>query len=92
MEETHSDTAQNESPPPSATQLQSDNMGKNQSISLGSPDGPAKFKRMYSQNQLGDPDAQRVAQILWSTGNLDEPIPSGFYSILPVSHANPHFT
>ncbi|XP_071697237.1 serine/threonine-protein kinase EDR1-like [Rutidosis leptorrhynchoides] len=77
MEETHSeDTVQNESPRTSAT-------GKNQSVSLGSPDAPSKFKRMYSQHHLRDPGAQRVAQILWSTGNLEEPIPSGFYSILP---------
>ncbi|XP_076918492.1 serine/threonine-protein kinase EDR1-like [Bidens hawaiensis] len=35
--------------------------------------------------------AQRVAQVLWSTGNLDEPIPSGFYSILPEKRLKEKF-
>ncbi|KAF5764845.1 putative protein kinase TKL-CTR1-DRK-1 family [Helianthus annuus] len=37
---------------------------------------------MHNDHHLGESGAQRVSQILWSTGNLDEPIPSGFYSIL----------
>ncbi|KAI7733957.1 hypothetical protein M8C21_031963 [Ambrosia artemisiifolia] len=37
---------------------------------------------MHNDHHLGDVEAQRVSQILWSTGSLDEPIPSGFYSIL----------
>ncbi|KAI7727802.1 hypothetical protein M8C21_005940 [Ambrosia artemisiifolia] len=43
----------------------------------------SKFKKLHSEDELVDSGAQRVAQILWSTGNLGEPIPSGFYSILP---------
>ncbi|XP_076938001.1 serine/threonine-protein kinase CTR1-like [Bidens hawaiensis] len=39
----------------------------------------------------GPSGAQRVAQVLWSTGNLDEPIPSGFYSILPEKRLKEKF-
>ncbi|KAL4563307.1 hypothetical protein LXL04_027347 [Taraxacum kok-saghyz] len=61
------------------TQTDTIQTGKNQSS-----DGSFKFKRMHSDRQLAaDSGAQRVAQVLWSTGNLYEPIPSGFYSILP---------
>ena len=28
---------------------------------------------------------QRAAQLLWDTGMLCEPIPNGFYSVVPVS-------
>lgn len=59
------------------SRLQSDITRKSQ---LCSPDGASKYKKLHQQ---GDSGAQRVAQILWSTGYLDEPIPSGFYSILP---------
>nr|GFB82116.1 MAP kinase kinase kinase-like protein [Tanacetum cinerariifolium] len=38
---------------------------------------------MPSALQFRGSRAHRVAQILWSTGMLDEPITSGFYSILP---------
>ncbi|KAK1420404.1 hypothetical protein QVD17_21964 [Tagetes erecta] len=45
--------------------------------------GASKYKMLHNEHQLGDAGAQRVAQILWSTGNLSERIHSGFYSILP---------
>lgn len=77
MEETQTDTVQNES--------------RNKSVSSSSSDGALKFKRMHSDRHLADSGgAQRVSQALWSTGNLYEPIPSGFYSILPVRCPNSH--
>ena len=66
----------------------SDITGTYQPVTSSSPDGASKFKRMPSELQFQGSRAHRVAQILWSTGMLDEPITSGFYSILPVSHAN----
>ncbi|KVH89488.1 Armadillo repeat-containing protein 3 and Serine/threonine-protein kinase CTR1 [Cynara cardunculus var. scolymus] len=77
MEGRHTDTVQNESLLTNFTRMQSD--------------WASKFKKMHSQHQLGDSGAQRVAQILWSTGNLAEPIPSGFYSILPEKRLKEKF-
>ncbi|GJU45145.1 serine/threonine-protein kinase EDR1 isoform X1 [Tanacetum coccineum] len=83
MEETQTDTLQNESPLSNPTRLQNDITGTSQSVSSSSTDGPSKFKRMPSELQFRGSRAHRVAQILWSTGMLDEPITSGFYSVLP---------
>lgn len=91
MEETQTDTVQNESLLTNSTRLQSDITGKNRSVSWCSSDGASKFKKLHSQHQLGDSGAQRVAQILWSTGNLAEPIPSGFYSVLPEKRLKEKF-
>ncbi|KAI3819206.1 hypothetical protein L1987_13031 [Smallanthus sonchifolius] len=53
--------------------------------------GACKFKKLHGENQLGDLGAQRVEQILWPTGNLDEPIPYEFCSILPEGRLKEKF-
>lgn len=71
--------------PPSTAWWSSDFIEKLGSVSLVSqretlitsePDNYTEHDRLSSQT---------ASQILWSTGMLSEPIPNGFYSVIPVS-------
>lgn len=85
MEETRNDAGAGptEQGPPSAPWWPSDFIEKMGSVSLGSQEETLNNKshRNFEQDALS---SQRASQILWSTGVLSEPIPNGFYSVIPV--------
>lgn len=58
-------------------------VGKLGSVSLDSQDETLNNKESprHSNDFMS---SQRASQILWCTGMLSEPIPNGFYSVVPV--------
>lgn len=54
------------------------------SLSFGSQGEALSKESPRSVDQDGSP-GQRASQLLWDTGMLSEPIPNGFYSVVPVS-------
>ncbi|CAO2814555.1 unnamed protein product [Amaranthus hypochondriacus] len=81
MEETHDDTGQAEQGPSSSTWWASD-FGENfGSVSLNSQEEKLSCKETNRHSE-GD-ELSTASQILWSTGVLSEPIPNGFYSVVP---------
>ncbi|XP_025643637.1 uncharacterized protein [Arachis hypogaea] len=90
MEETQEDAGQATQRPSSMSAWPSDFAGKFGSVSLG------------SQETLNDSDSHRhsnedvmsphkASQILWHTGMLSEPIPNGFYSVIPEKRLKKYF-
>ncbi|XP_022750799.1 serine/threonine-protein kinase EDR1-like isoform X2 [Durio zibethinus] len=78
MEETQDDAG-----PSNATWWPSDFIEKFGSVSLGSHEESLSNRespRNFKQDGLS---SQTASQILWSTGMLSEPIPNGFYSVIP---------
>ncbi|KAF3444013.1 hypothetical protein FNV43_RR13703 [Rhamnella rubrinervis] len=83
MEETRDDAGPAEQVPPSASCWPSDFMERFGSVSLGSQDetvSSTESPRCSEQDVLSP---QKASQILWHTGMLSEPIPNGFYSVVP---------
>ncbi|KAJ4729658.1 putative Protein kinase [Melia azedarach] len=83
MEETRDDAGSMEHGPPNATWWTQDFIEKFESVSLGSQEESLSNKespRNFDQDGLS---CQTASQILWSTGMLSEPIPNGFYSVIP---------
>ncbi|RYR68590.1 hypothetical protein Ahy_A03g015069 isoform C [Arachis hypogaea] len=90
MEETQEDAGQAMQRPSSMSAWPSDFAGKFGSVSLD------------SQETLNDSDSHRhsnedvmsphkASQILWHTGMLSEPIPNGFYSVIPEKRLKKYF-
>nr|XP_025687819.1 serine/threonine-protein kinase EDR1 isoform X6 [Arachis hypogaea] len=90
MEETQEDAGQATQRPSSMSAWPSDFAGKFGSVSLD------------SQETLNDSDSHRhsnedvmsphkASQILWHTGMLSEPIPNGFYSVIPEKRLKKYF-
>lgn len=49
---------------------------------------PSQFVERFGSVHLGSQDglpSNSASNILWTTGSLSEPIPNGFYSVIPVS-------
>lgn len=83
MEETHDDTGQAEQGPSSSTWWASDFVENFGSVSLNSQEDNLSCKETIRHSEGDEPST--ASQILWSTGVLSEPIPNGFYSVVPVS-------
>lgn len=84
MEDTRDDAGPAEQGPPNASWWPSDFMERFGSVSLGSQE--ETLSNMDSPRSL-DQDvfsSQKTSQVLWQTGMLFEPIPNGFYSLIPV--------
>uniref|UniRef100_A0A5B7AV10 non-specific serine/threonine protein kinase n=1 Tax=Davidia involucrata TaxID=16924 RepID=A0A5B7AV10_DAVIN len=83
MEETRDDAGQAEQRPPNATWWPSDFVEKFGSVSLDSKEETLSNKESNNYNEHDRLSSQTVSQILWNTGMLSEPIPNGFYSVIP---------
>ncbi|KAJ7981582.1 putative Protein kinase [Quillaja saponaria] len=82
MEEKREDAGMTEQGPSSASRWPSDFGKKFGSISLGSQEETLSNKSQ-GDSKLDALSPQKASQILWRTGMLSEPIPNGFYSIIP---------
>lgn len=83
MEETHDDTGQAEPGPSNSPWWVPDLVEKFGSVSLASQEEALSHKEFSRQSEQDEVSCQTASQILWSTGMLSEPIPNGFYSIVP---------
>lgn len=84
MEETRDDAGPEEQGHSNATWWSSDFIEKFGSVSLGFHEESSsnrELPRTFEQDGLS---SQTASQILWSSGVLSEPIPNGFYSVIPV--------
>ncbi|KAM7525012.1 hypothetical protein LguiA_014914 [Lonicera macranthoides] len=68
---------------PNATWWHSDFFEKLQSISLCSSEETLNCKESNSEHELEGLAARRASQTLWATGKISEPLPNGFYSMVP---------
>ncbi|PON96437.1 Mitogen-activated protein kinase kinase kinase [Trema orientale] len=83
MEETRDDAGPAEQGPSNASWWPSDFIEKFGSASLGPQEetlSNTDSPRSSDQDALS---SQKASQILWRTGMLSEPIPNGFYSVIP---------
>lgn len=55
------------------------------SISLDSKDENLRSNEYNTKEKYDRLSYKRASQILWTTGTLSDPIPNGFYSVVPVS-------
>ncbi|KAA8524239.1 hypothetical protein F0562_010662 [Nyssa sinensis] len=83
MEGTRDDAGQAEQRPPNSTWWPLDFVEKFGSVSLDSKEETLSNKESSNYNEHDRLSSQTVSQILWSTGMLSEPIPNGFYSVIP---------
>lgn len=83
MEETRDDAGPAEQGSPT-TWWPSDFMEKFRSVSLVSQEEFLSNKNSNRNTEQDELSSQTASQILWSTGMLSEPIPNGFYSVIPV--------
>ncbi|KAK8673657.1 hypothetical protein V6N13_111976 [Hibiscus sabdariffa] len=91
MEDIRDDAGSAEQGSSNATWWSSDFMDKFGSVSMGSQ-GESLSNRESPRNceQYGLA-SQTASQILWSTGMLSEPIPNGFYSVIPDKRLKEQF-
>ncbi|KAF4354323.1 hypothetical protein F8388_022985 [Cannabis sativa] len=83
MEETRDDAGPVEHRPSNASWWPSDFIDKFGSATLGSQEetlSNTESPRHFDQDVLS---SQKASQILWHSGMLSEPIPNGFYSVVP---------
>lgn len=83
MDETHDDTGQAEQGPSSSTWWASDFVENFGSVSLTSQEDRLSRKEAIRHNDQDELFSETASQILWSTGVLSDPIPNGFYSVVP---------
>lgn len=84
MEETRDDAGLVEQGPPNATWWTQDFMEKFASVSFGSQEESLSNKESPTNFEQDGFSSRTASQILWSTGMLSDPIPNGFYSVIPV--------
>ncbi|XP_025614629.1 uncharacterized protein [Arachis hypogaea] len=91
MEETREDAGPSEQGPSNVSWWPSDFVEKFGSVSLGSQEEALNNKEppRHSGNDILSP--KNASQVLWSTGILQEPIPNGFYSIIPDTRLRERF-
>lgn len=92
MEDQRDDVAPSEQGPSNASWWSSDFEEKFGSVSLGPREDIVSEKEEIinsDQDVLLSP--QRASQILWGTGMLCEPIPDGFYSVIPDKRLKERF-
>ncbi|KAI4333845.1 hypothetical protein L6164_018604 [Bauhinia variegata] len=83
MEETREDARSAEQGPSNASWWSSDFVEKFGSVSLGSQEETLNNKDSLRHSEQDVLSPQNASQILWRTGMLSEPIPNGFYSVMP---------
>lgn len=83
MEETRDDAGSAEQGHPNATWWTQDFIENFGSVSLGSQEETLSNKESLRNFEQDGLSSQTASQILWSTGMLSEPIPNGFYSVIP---------
>ncbi|KAL5797393.1 hypothetical protein ACOSQ2_002213 [Xanthoceras sorbifolium] len=83
MEETRDGAGSVEHGPSNATWWTQDFMEKFGSVSLGSQEETLSNKESLRNSEQDGLSSQTASQILWNTGMLSEPIPNGFYSVIP---------
>lgn len=83
MEETRDDAGPAEQGSPVTTWWPSDFIERFGSVSLVSQEEILSNKNSSSNTEQDELSSQTASQILWSTGMLSEPIPNGFYSVIP---------
>ncbi|XP_038682937.1 serine/threonine-protein kinase EDR1-like isoform X2 [Tripterygium wilfordii] len=69
----------------------SDFMEKFGSVSLGSREESLSNRESPRNSEEDGSSSRAASQILWSTGTLSEPIPNGFYSVIPDKRLKEHF-
>jgi hypothetical protein len=84
MEGTREDARMEEQRQSYVSRWPSDFVGKFGSVSLGTQDETLNNKESPRHSNQDFMSPQRASQILWHTGMLSEPIPNGFYSVVPV--------
>ncbi|KAK3033273.1 hypothetical protein RJ639_034347 [Escallonia herrerae] len=87
MEETRDEGGAQKEMPSNTTWWPSDFIGKMGSVSLDSNEETLSHKKSNSYNACDMFSSQNASQILWSTGMLSEPIPNGFYSVIPDTYS-----
>ncbi|KAM1166407.1 hypothetical protein ACFX13_026265 [Malus domestica] len=83
MEETRDDRGLAEQGPPNASWWPSDFVDKFGSVSLGSQEESLSNTESPRSSDQYVLSSQKASQVLWQTGMLLEPIPNGFYSVIP---------
>ncbi|XP_011083006.1 serine/threonine-protein kinase EDR1-like isoform X3 [Sesamum indicum] len=83
MEDMQDDAGPSEEKSPRAAWWPSDFVEKFGSVSLDSKDSKPKNKELNDKEKYDRPSSITASQILWRTGMLSEPIPNGFYSVVP---------
>ncbi|RDY12432.1 Serine/threonine-protein kinase EDR1, partial [Mucuna pruriens] len=83
MEETREDAGPAEQGPSNVSWWPSDFVEKFESFSLGSQDETLSNKESSQHFDKDVLSSQKASQTLWHTGMLSEPIPNGFYSVIP---------
>lgn len=84
MEETRDDAGPAEQGPSNASWWPSDFIEKFESASLGSQEETLSNTESPRSSDQDVFSSQKASQILWRSGMLSEPIPNGFYSVIPV--------
>lgn len=85
MEKRGNDTRSAEVLPSDAPWWPADISDKLQLITLESSEDKTNSTVLSSKQEPEGLASKRVSQILWDTGELAEPIPDGFYFVIPVS-------
>nr|GMD93155.1 serine/threonine-protein kinase EDR1-like isoform X1 [Ipomoea batatas] len=85
MEEPRDDTGPTEASNSDAPWWPADFMEKLQSVSVVSSAETSTSKGNTNKHELESSAPERALRILWETGELAEPIPDGFYFVIPVS-------
>ncbi|KAL2331625.1 hypothetical protein Fmac_019206 [Flemingia macrophylla] len=83
MEETREVAGPAEQGPSNVSWWPSDFVEKFGSVSLGFEDGNLSNKESPQHPDKDVLSSQKASQTLWRTGMLSEPIPNGFYSVIP---------
>lgn len=84
MEDQRDDVAPSEQGPSNASWWSSDFVDRFGSVSLGPREDIVSEKEEITSSDQDVLSPQRASEILWRTGMLCEPIPDGFYSVIPV--------
>lgn len=85
MEETRDETGRAEQRHHTSAYWASNFVEKFGSVSLDPKEETLRNKELTENEVDNSPLSQTASQILWRTGTLSEPIPNGFYSVVPVS-------
>ncbi|KAF7851145.1 hypothetical protein BT93_L4451 [Corymbia citriodora subsp. variegata] len=91
MAETRDEAGPSEQGPPTVPWWPSDFMEKFASVALGSQEESLSNKESPRNTEQDALSPQTASQILWSTGMLSDPIPNGFYSVIPEKRLKEHF-
>ncbi|CAL0303843.1 unnamed protein product [Lupinus luteus] len=83
MEDTQEDAGPSEQKPSNMSLWPSNFVERLGSVSLDSRDEILKYKESSKHSNHDVMSPRKASEILWHTGMLSEPIPNGFYSVIP---------